>query len=76
MEKDLDCNEGLHQVLEATAATKQQHPLILTAAHYDGIKWRHHMKELVADNTDEIMNGHDGLIGSHLFMVAAMRCLS
>ena len=30
------------------------------------------MKELVEENVDEIMNGHDNMSGLDLFMIAAM----
>ena len=72
-EEGLNWNEGLRQIVEATAVAQQCHPSesVYTAAKY-GLKWRYHMKELAEANMNEMTNGHDKLTGLHLFMVAAM----
>ena len=79
MEEGLGWNEGLQDIVEATAvAQHQQYPsikasIIYTAAKY-GLEWKNHMKELAKanKNVDILMNGHDSLTGLRLFMVAAM----
>ena len=71
LEEGLDWDEGLQQVLKATAIPQQQHKVIYTAAQY-GLKWTSHMKELAEVNVDEICHGCDGLTGLRVFMVAAM----
>lgn len=73
LEEFLDWNNGLQQIVEATAVLLHQHPSIFTAAKY-GLKWSHHMKEQVQVNTENevVMNGNDSLTGLRLFMVAAM----
>ena len=71
IENDLGWNEGLQQVVEATAAAQKQQKSIYTAAKY-GLEWNHHMKELTEQNADILIDGCDGLTGLRLFMVAAM----
>ena len=74
LEEGLEYSKGLKEILKATAFARQQQPtkIVYTAAKY-GLKWRHHMKELVKANANEIVSGgSDSLTGLQLFMVAAM----
>lgn len=71
MEESLDWDEGLHEIIEATAISQQQHSSIFAAAQY-GLKWANQMKEQAEANADEIMNNYDDLTGLNLFMLAAM----
>ena len=69
---DLDWNEGLKQVCEATMEAHQKYKSIYTASQH-GLKWRYqYMEELAEANVDEIYNGYDRSTGLRVFMVAAM----
>lgn len=71
IEEGLKWDQGMKHVVEATAIAQQQNSSVYAAAQY-GLKWKYHMKELAELYADEVMNGHDSLMGLRLFMVAAM----
>ena len=67
---DLEWNEGMQDVIEATAAALQQPP-IYAAAQF-GVKWSDDMRELAESEVDEVILGCDDVTGLCLFMLAAM----
>ena len=70
IETNLPFDEGLKEILEATASANDLN--ILHCAAYHGLPWSNGMEEIVLENVDYALKGVNEKTGLKLFMTAAI----